>query len=108
MTDRTRAVIGVDLYGQRAAFDDIAAAVGGTDIAIVEDAAQAQGARRDGRAIGSDVTAAATSFYPGKNLGAYGDARRGAHRRCAARRHASGRSPTTAASAKYEHERARA
>jgi len=74
LTDRTRAVIGVDLYGQRAAFDDIGAAVAGSDVAVVEDAAQAQGARRDGRAIGSDVGAAATSFYPGKNLGAYGDA----------------------------------
>ncbi len=96
LTDRTRAVIGVDLYGQRAAFDDIGAAVAGSDVAVVEDAAQAQGARRDGRAIGSDVGAAATSFYPGKNLGAYGDA--GAvitqDASLAAR---SGRSPTTVA-----------
>ena len=74
LTDRTRAVIGVDLYGQRAAFDKIGAALGGADVAIIEDAAQSQGARRHGRTIGADVTAAATSFYPGKNLGAYGDA----------------------------------
>jgi dTDP-4-amino-4,6-dideoxygalactose transaminase len=50
----------------------LASAAGG--VPIVEDAAQAQGATQDGRSIGSWGVAAATSFYPGKNLGAYGDA----------------------------------
>ena len=49
-------------------------AVDGTSIVIVEDAAQSQGARRNGTAAGAPALAAATSFYPGKNLGAYGDA----------------------------------
>jgi len=73
VTSRTRAVIGVDLYGQAAPFEAIRAAVG-NDVVIVEDAAQSQGATRHGRPAGSLATVAATSFYPGKNLGAYGDA----------------------------------
>ncbi len=73
LTARTRAVIGVDLYGQRAAFDELVALVADRGIELVEDAAQAQGARRNGAGIGASVAAAATSFYPGKNLGAYGD-----------------------------------
>jgi dTDP-4-amino-4,6-dideoxygalactose transaminase len=73
VTSRTRAVIGVDLYGQVAPFEEIRAAVG-PDVVIVEDAAQSQGATRLGRPAGSFGTVAATSFYPGKNLGAYGDA----------------------------------
>ncbi len=48
-------------------------------VPIVEDAAQSQGARRNGEPRSGSVGIAATSFYPGKNLGAYGDARRGAH-----------------------------
>ncbi len=72
-TSRTRAVIGVDLYGQAAPFEAIRAAVG-DDVLLVEDAAQSQGATRLGRPAGSLATVAATSFYPGKNLGAYGDA----------------------------------
>lgn len=73
LTSRTTAVIGVHLFGQAAAMEDIGAAVP-PGVALIEDMAQAQGARRHGvRAAGlGDV--AATSFYPGKNLGAYGDA----------------------------------
>jgi dTDP-4-amino-4,6-dideoxygalactose transaminase len=67
-----RAVIPVHLFGQIAPMAALASAAGG--VPIVEDAAQAQGATQDGRSIGSWGVAAATSFYPGKNLGAYGDA----------------------------------
>lgn len=73
ITERTRAIVPVHLYGQVApveALEPIAAAAG---IPIVEDAAQSQGARRHGRAAGSLGDIAATSFYPGKNLGASGD-----------------------------------
>jgi dTDP-4-amino-4,6-dideoxygalactose transaminase len=73
VTTRTRAVIPVHLYGQMAAVEEVRAAVG-PDVLIVEDAAQAQGAQRWGRRAGSVADVAATSFYPGKNLGAYGDA----------------------------------
>ncbi|MFE6510055.1 DegT/DnrJ/EryC1/StrS family aminotransferase [Nocardioides sp. NPDC057767] len=73
VTGRTRAVIGVDLYGQVAPFEQLREAVG-EDVLLLEDAAQSQGASRDGRPAGSFGVAAATSFYPGKNLGAYGDA----------------------------------
>lgn len=72
ITDRTRAVIGVHLYGQMAPMERLAEVVAGTDVILFEDAAQAQGATRHGAGIGSFGTAA-TSFYPGKNLGAYGD-----------------------------------
>lgn len=74
---RTRAVIGVDLYGQIAPFDALAEVVrpaSRVPVEFVEDAAQSQGATRFGTGIGGGVAAAATSFYPGKNLGAYGDA----------------------------------
>ncbi|ONH28981.1 DegT/DnrJ/EryC1/StrS family aminotransferase [Pseudofrankia asymbiotica] len=73
ITSRTRAVVPVHLYGQLAPVEAISEAVAGRDIVIVEDAAQAQGATRHGAGIGS-AGPAATSFYPGKNLGAYGDA----------------------------------
>jgi len=73
ITDRTRAVIGVDLYGQIAAFERLAELLADRDVALLEDAAQAHGATRHGSPIGTGVAAAATSFYPGKNLGAYGD-----------------------------------
>lgn len=72
MTSRTRAVIAVHLYGQTAAIDEIRA-VAGPSVVLVEDAAQAQGARYQGRRAGSLGDVAGTSFYPGKNLGAYGD-----------------------------------
>jgi dTDP-4-amino-4,6-dideoxygalactose transaminase len=66
---RTRAVLPVHLYGQAAAVEQLRG-----DVVVIEDAAQSQGARRHGRAAGTLGDAAATSFYPGKNLGAYGDA----------------------------------
>lgn len=73
ITAKTRAIVPVHLYGQVApveALEPIAAAAG---VPIVEDAAQSQGARRHGRGAGSLGAIAATSFYPGKNLGASGD-----------------------------------
>lgn len=73
LTPRTRAVIAVHLYGQVADVAGIREAVG-PGITILEDAAQSQGAVRGGRSAGSLGDIAATSFYPGKNLGAYGDA----------------------------------
>lgn len=73
MTRRTRAVIGVHLYGQAAPMEIIRNEIGDS-VVLVEDMAQAQGARRYGLRTGSLGDIAATSFYPGKNLGAYGDA----------------------------------
>ena len=70
-TAKTVAVIPVHLFGQMAPCEQIANQEGWV---VIEDAAQAQGARREGRSIGSFGVAAATSFYPGKNLGAFGDA----------------------------------
>jgi dTDP-4-amino-4,6-dideoxygalactose transaminase len=69
---KTRAVIPVHLFGQIAHVEEIVRTL--PDLTVIEDAAQAQGARRDGRPIGSWGVAAATSFYPAKNLGAFGDA----------------------------------
>jgi dTDP-4-amino-4,6-dideoxygalactose transaminase len=72
VTPQTKAVLPVHLYGNPADIPAIAAAARG--IPVVEDAAQAHGARYHGRAVGSDSAAASYSFYPGKTLGAYGDA----------------------------------
>jgi dTDP-4-amino-4,6-dideoxygalactose transaminase len=74
VTSATRAVIGVDLYGQIAPFEQLAVTIDSDRVALLEDAAQSQGALRHGKPIGTNAVAAATSFYPGKNLGAYGDA----------------------------------
>jgi len=71
---RTRAVIPVHLYGQCADMEAIQAAIGNRDVAIIEDAAQAHGARDRGRLAGSIGRAGCFSFYPTKNLGAFGDA----------------------------------
>jgi dTDP-4-amino-4,6-dideoxygalactose transaminase len=68
------AVIPVHLYGQMAPMTAICELAARHHAVVVEDAAQAQGALQLGRAPGTWGTAAATSFYPGKNLGAYGDA----------------------------------
>ena len=73
ITVNTKAVIGVHLYGQTAPMDALRERLG-TDLVLVEDAAQSQGARHNGKRAGSLGTVGATSFYPGKNLGAYGDA----------------------------------
>ncbi|AYF98339.1 DegT/DnrJ/EryC1/StrS family aminotransferase [Protaetiibacter intestinalis] len=70
-TSRTRAVVPVHLFGRLVDIPALRDRVG--EVAVVEDAAQAQGARLRGRAAGQGGIAA-TSFYPGKNLGAYGDA----------------------------------
>jgi dTDP-4-amino-4,6-dideoxygalactose transaminase len=73
ITNRTRAIIPVHLYGQPADMDPINALAARHSLIVIEDAAQAQGARYKGRRAGSLGHAAATSFYPGKNLGALGD-----------------------------------
>jgi dTDP-3-amino-3,4,6-trideoxy-alpha-D-glucose transaminase len=74
ITPRTRAVVPVHLYGHPVDMDALKAVVGDRDIRILEDAAQAHGARYKGRRCGSLGDAAAFSFYPTKNLGALGDA----------------------------------
>jgi dTDP-4-amino-4,6-dideoxygalactose transaminase len=73
ITTKTRAIIPVHLYGQPADMDPINAVAEKHNLVVIEDAAQAQGARYKGRRVGSLGHAAATSFYPGKNLGALGD-----------------------------------
>lgn len=72
LTPRTKAVVGVHLYGQAAPME-VLRETAGPQVVLVEDAAQAQGARRFGVRAGGLGDIAATSFYPGKNLGAYGD-----------------------------------
>lgn len=73
ITPRTRAIIPVHLYGQPADMDPINEIAAQHGLIVIEDAAQAQGARYKGRRTGSLGHAAGTSFYPGKNLGALGD-----------------------------------
>lgn len=73
MTSRTRALVPVHLYGQPADLDPILAAAAECDLKVIEDAAQAHGARYRGKRIGSHGNVACWSFYPGKNLGALGD-----------------------------------
>lgn len=74
ITDRTRAVIPVHLYGQPAEMDKIMEIAKRRNLHVVEDAAQAHGALYKGRRIGAIGDLACFSFFPGKNLGAYGDA----------------------------------
>ena len=74
ITPHTKAIMPVHLYGQPADMDAIIAIAQKHDLRIVEDNAQAQGARYKGRRTGSLGDAAGNSFYPGKNLGAFGDA----------------------------------
>lgn len=73
ITPRTAAVIPVHLYGQPAEMDAINRIAARHGLLVIEDAAQSQGARYRGKPAGSLGHAAATSFYPGKNLGALGD-----------------------------------
>lgn len=71
---KTQAIVPVHLFGQLAPMPEILAAAASCGAAVIEDAAQSQGARFAGQVSGSFGAAAATSFYPGKNLGAAGDA----------------------------------
>jgi dTDP-4-amino-4,6-dideoxygalactose transaminase len=73
ISTRTRAIIPVHLYGQPADMDPILEIARQRDLIVIEDACQAHGARYKGRRVGSLGHAAAFSFYPAKNLGAYGD-----------------------------------
>ncbi len=73
ITEKTRAIIPVHLYGQCVDLDPILAIAKKHGLAVIEDAAQAHGAEIDGKRAGSMGTMACFSFYPGKNLGAYGD-----------------------------------
>lgn len=73
ISKRTRAIIPVHLYGQPADMDPINQIAIKHGLVVIEDAAQAQGARYKGKRTGSLGHAAATSFYPGKNLGCLGD-----------------------------------
>jgi dTDP-4-amino-4,6-dideoxygalactose transaminase len=73
VTPRTKALIAVHLYGQPADVDPLAAMCAENGIILIEDACQAHGATYRGRRTGSLGRVAAFSFYPGKNLGAYGD-----------------------------------
>ncbi len=74
VTPRTRAILPVHLYGQTADMDPILDIARRRGLKVIEDAAQAQGARYKDRPAGSLGDAAGFSLYPGKNLGAFGDA----------------------------------
>ncbi|MBT3343669.1 MAG: DegT/DnrJ/EryC1/StrS family aminotransferase [Gemmatimonadetes bacterium] len=74
ITDRTRAILPVHIYGHPADMDPLLSLAKGCGAVVIEDAAQAQGARYKDRVVGSIGQAGCFSFYPGKNLGAYGDA----------------------------------
>ncbi len=74
ITPRTKAVIGVHLYGQPFDIDAVQEVCTRHDLFLIEDAAQAQGARYKGKAVGGFGEMACFSFYPGKNLGACGEA----------------------------------
>lgn len=74
ITQRTRVIIPVHLYGQPSDMDAVLALARRHGLRVLEDAAQAQGARYKGQPIGAHGDIVAWSFYPGKNLGALGDA----------------------------------
>lgn len=73
ITPRTKAIVPVHLYGLCADMDPIIAAASAAGIAVIEDACQAIGARYKGRQAGSLGTVGCFSFFPSKNLGAFGD-----------------------------------
>ena len=73
LTPRTKAIIAVHLYGQPADMDALREIAHASGVALIEDAAQAHGARYSGRRAGALGRAACFSFYPSKNLGALGD-----------------------------------
>jgi dTDP-4-amino-4,6-dideoxygalactose transaminase len=74
VTSRTKAIVPVHLYGQPVDVDAVLAVAQRHNLLLIEDAAQAHGARYKGKRAGSFGHAAAFSFYPSKNLGALGDA----------------------------------
>jgi dTDP-4-amino-4,6-dideoxygalactose transaminase len=74
ISQRTRAIIPVHLYGQPADMDAIMVLAAQHGLLVIEDCAQAHGARYKGRMVGRIGHAGSFSFFPGKNLGAYGDA----------------------------------
>jgi len=73
ITSRTKAIVPVHLYGQPADMDPILEIAKRHGVRVIEDACQAHGAAYNGRPVGSLGDAACYSFYPGKNLGAYGE-----------------------------------
>ena len=74
ITNKTKAIAGVHLYGQPFDVNAVSALCKKYNLLLIEDAAQAQGAKYDGKRVGSFGEIACFSFYPGKNLGAYGEA----------------------------------
>jgi len=73
ITERTKAIIPVHLYGQPSEMDAVLQLAKRHNLKVIEDACQAHGAEYRGRRVGSFGDISAFSFYPGKNLGAYGD-----------------------------------
>lgn len=73
ITEKTKAVIAVHLYGRPAEMDKLSELCKDEGVKLIEDAAQAHGAKNKGKIVGGLGDAAAFSFYPGKNLGALGD-----------------------------------
>lgn len=73
VTSRTAAIIAVHLYGHPCDMDALLSIAREHDLKVIEDCAQAHGAEVDGRRVGAIGHAGSFSFYPGKNLGAYGD-----------------------------------
>ena len=73
ITEKTKAIIAVDLYGHPADMDAVLAIAEKYDLKVLEDAAQSHGAKYKGKKVGNLAHATGFSFYPGKNLGALGD-----------------------------------
>ena len=74
ITDKTKAIVPVHLYGQPADMDPVIEMANRHNLCIIEDSAQAHGSEYKGRKTGTIAQVACFSFFPGKNLGAYGDA----------------------------------